>query len=201
MEATHNCKCKQPLEFHASTCDACCEGLCQGHLLTDQHHYQENCKMNKREKPVAFQYKCDRPRCRKTELVACVCCDCKQNFCIPHRHPWDHGCSAFYPITSDINFDVVTTNEVAHSNSSVDIEAINVVEHVQTVSTLSLQASSQLDGIIIEKEVIDKKDKKVESEKIYPLTLNHQFGHCIVIFAFLLCVGLVGFMFYQIGAH
>ena len=75
-----------------------------------------------------------------------------------------------------------------------------MVEHVQTVFTSSLQASSQFGGILIETEVIENKDK-VESEKSFTLPLNHQFSQCIVIFAFLLCVGLVGFMFYQIGAY
>jgi len=53
-------------------------------------HIEENCRMKNKEK--VFTNKCNKPKCKKKELVACVCSSCKLNFCLTHRHPSDHAC-------------------------------------------------------------------------------------------------------------
>lgn len=30
--------------------------------------------------------------CKQKELIPVLCCDCKKNFCLRHRHPADHQC-------------------------------------------------------------------------------------------------------------
>jgi len=53
-------------------------------------HIEENCQMKKKDK--VFTNKCNKPKCKKKELVACICDKCHLNFCLTHRHTADHEC-------------------------------------------------------------------------------------------------------------
>lgn len=53
-------------------------------------HIEENCQSKKKEK--VFTNKCNKPKCKKKELVPCICNTCRLNFCLTHRHPADHDC-------------------------------------------------------------------------------------------------------------
>jgi len=53
-------------------------------------HIEENCQSKKKEK--VFTNKCNKPKCKKKELVPCICDSCHLNFCLTHRHTSDHDC-------------------------------------------------------------------------------------------------------------
>jgi hypothetical protein len=53
-------------------------------------HIEENCQSKKKEK--VFTNKCNKPKCKKKELVPCICDSCHLNFCLTHRHTADHDC-------------------------------------------------------------------------------------------------------------
>lgn len=53
-------------------------------------HIEENCQMKKKDK--VFTNKCNKPKCKKKELVPCICDNCHLNFCLTHRHTADHDC-------------------------------------------------------------------------------------------------------------
>merc|ERR1711976_806123 len=53
-------------------------------------HIENNCKVRSKEK--VFSSKCNKSKCKKKELVPCICDTCKLNFCLTHRHPADHDC-------------------------------------------------------------------------------------------------------------
>jgi len=53
-------------------------------------HIEENCLKKKKEK--VFTNRCNKPKCKKKELVPCICDSCKLNFCLTHRHTADHDC-------------------------------------------------------------------------------------------------------------
>ena len=58
--------------------------------LAVSQHIENNCQT--RAKARVFTNKCHKDRCKKKELVACICDVCKLNFCLAHRHPADHSC-------------------------------------------------------------------------------------------------------------
>ena len=45
-----------------------------------------------RKKEKVFSNRCNKPKCKKKELVPLICDTCKLNFCLTHRHPADHDC-------------------------------------------------------------------------------------------------------------
>merc|ERR1711887_81785 len=58
-------------------------------------HIEENCQSKKKEK--VFTNKCNKPKCKKKELVPCICDSCHLNFCLTHRHKLDHDCKGPQP--------------------------------------------------------------------------------------------------------
>merc|ERR1712228_263564 len=48
--------------------------------------------MGSKKKEKVFTNKCNKPKCKKKELVPCICNTCRLNFCLTHRHPADHDC-------------------------------------------------------------------------------------------------------------
>ena len=59
--------------------------------LAVSQHIENNCTT--RNKGKVFNNACNKHKCKKKELVACICDSCKLNFCLTHRHPADHGCT------------------------------------------------------------------------------------------------------------
>lgn len=53
-------------------------------------HIEQNCQNKKKEK--VFTNKCNKPKCKKKELIPCICDRCHLNFCLTHRHTADHDC-------------------------------------------------------------------------------------------------------------
>eukprot|EP00092_Neocalanus_flemingeri_P027087 GFUD01029373.1.p1 GENE.GFUD01029373.1~~GFUD01029373.1.p1 ORF type:complete len:285 (+),score=84.37 GFUD01029373.1:343-1197(+) len=53
-------------------------------------HIEQNCQKKSKEK--VFNNKCNKPKCKKKELIACICNGCHLNFCLTHRHTADHDC-------------------------------------------------------------------------------------------------------------
>jgi len=58
-------------------------------------HIEENCQSKKKEK--VFTNKCNKLKCKKKELVPCICDSCHLNFCLTHRHRLDHDCKGPQP--------------------------------------------------------------------------------------------------------
>uniref|UniRef100_T1J3X9 RNA helicase n=1 Tax=Strigamia maritima TaxID=126957 RepID=T1J3X9_STRMM len=49
-------------------------------------HMDSDCRSNPQKK------KCSATGCKKKELIPLKCDNCKQNYCLKHRHPHDHNC-------------------------------------------------------------------------------------------------------------
>ncbi|XP_005397860.1 PREDICTED: AN1-type zinc finger protein 2A [Chinchilla lanigera] len=47
-----------------------------------------------KKKEKVFTYRCSKDGCRKKEMLQLACVQCRDNFCIQHRHPLDHSCRA-----------------------------------------------------------------------------------------------------------
>lgn len=58
--------------------------------LAVSEHIENNCEV--RSKKAVFSNRCNKPKCKKKELVPIVCDTCRLNFCLTHRHPTDHDC-------------------------------------------------------------------------------------------------------------
>lgn len=58
-------------------------------------HIDRDCRSDPaQQKRKIFTNKCERPGCRQREMMKLTCERCGRNFCIKHRHPLDHDCSA-----------------------------------------------------------------------------------------------------------
>jgi len=53
-------------------------------------HIEADCQTSTKQK--VFTNRCNKPKCKKKELVPVVCDSCRLNFCLTHRHPTDHDC-------------------------------------------------------------------------------------------------------------
>ncbi|XP_058389029.1 AN1-type zinc finger protein 2B isoform X3 [Diceros bicornis minor] len=57
-------------------------------------HIDRDCRSDPaQQKRKIFTNKCERPGCRRREMMKLTCERCGRNFCIKHRHPLDHDCS------------------------------------------------------------------------------------------------------------
>jgi len=53
-------------------------------------HIDQACQIKKKDK--VFTNRCNKPKCKKKELIKVTCNICNLNFCLTHRHPNDHEC-------------------------------------------------------------------------------------------------------------
>lgn len=51
-------------------------------------------------KPAVFTHRCNYGKCKKKELVQCVCKECGLNHCIKHRQPDAHRCGKVQPAST-----------------------------------------------------------------------------------------------------
>merc|ERR1712107_726566 len=70
------------------------------------NHIENNCQVRRKEK--VFSNRCNKPKCKKKELVPCICDICKLNFCLTHRHPADHDCKG--PLIVLVNLKLPTSS-------------------------------------------------------------------------------------------
>ena len=57
-----------------------------------ERHIASGCA--KPQTAKVFTNRCNHPKCKKKELVQCICKGCGLNHCIKHRQPSDHNCSS-----------------------------------------------------------------------------------------------------------
>ncbi|XP_066199265.1 AN1-type zinc finger protein 2A [Saccopteryx leptura] len=55
-------------------------------------HIDRDCKYSPGKKEKIFTYRCSKEGCKKREMLPVACDQCRDNFCIRHRHPLDHRC-------------------------------------------------------------------------------------------------------------
>ncbi|XP_039267223.2 AN1-type zinc finger protein 2A-like [Styela clava] len=59
-------------------------------------HIDRDCQSDPAKKHrQAYSNRCSAPKCKQKELIPVVCPDCRQNFCLRHRHTQDHDCKGF----------------------------------------------------------------------------------------------------------
>ena len=63
--------------------------------VTMEQHIAGGCP--KPVKPAVFTHRCNYGKCKKKELVQCVCKGCGLNHCIKHRQPGAHRCGEVKP--------------------------------------------------------------------------------------------------------
>lgn len=90
----HNCSSKYKKDVQVPVCPLCNAPVpvARGTVpdLAVSAHIDQDCKQKKKEK--VFTNKCNKPKCKKKELVKITCDSCKLTFCLTHRHPTDHNC-------------------------------------------------------------------------------------------------------------
>ncbi|XP_075009137.1 AN1-type zinc finger protein 2B isoform X2 [Calonectris borealis] len=58
-------------------------------------HIDRDCKSDPAQrKRKIFTNKCLKPGCKQKEMMKVICDQCHKNYCLKHRHPLDHDCSA-----------------------------------------------------------------------------------------------------------
>lgn len=79
-------------------------------------HIEQNCQSKKKEK--VFTNKCNKPKCKKKELIPCICNGCHLNFCLTHRHTADHDCQGPQKSSKPTNKAAAAAASRAASSSS-----------------------------------------------------------------------------------
>merc|ERR1712170_327279 len=90
----HNCSSSYKKNIQVPVCPLCNQPIPvsrdQVPDIAVSAHIENNCQIRKKEK--VFSNRCNKPKCKKKELVPLICDTCKLNFCLTHRHPADHDC-------------------------------------------------------------------------------------------------------------
>jgi len=90
----HSCSSSYKKNIQVPVCPLCSQPIpvSRGAVpdLVVSAHIENNCEVRSKEK--VFSNKCNKAKCKKKELVPCVCATCRLNFCLTHRHPSDHDC-------------------------------------------------------------------------------------------------------------
>lgn len=91
---THSCAGLYKKNIQVPVCPLCSQPIPVSRGSVPDHavsqHIENNCETRKKAK--VFSNKCNKAKCKKKELVPCICDGCKLNFCLTHRHPADHSC-------------------------------------------------------------------------------------------------------------
>jgi len=95
MYDDHNCDSKYKKDVQVPVCPLCNAPVpIQRGAVPDlavSNHIDQACKESQKEK--VYTNRCNKPKCKKKELIKCICDSCHLNFCLAHRHPTDHQCS------------------------------------------------------------------------------------------------------------
>jgi predicted nucleic acid binding AN1-type Zn finger protein len=90
----HKCASKYKKDVQVPVCPLCNAPVpfTRGTLpdLAVSAHIDQDCKKKQPEK--VFTNKCSKHKCKKKELIKCICSSCQLNYCLTHRHPNDHSC-------------------------------------------------------------------------------------------------------------
>ncbi|XP_058141672.1 AN1-type zinc finger protein 2A isoform X2 [Dasypus novemcinctus] len=63
-------------------------------------HMDQHCRHSAgRKTGKIFTHRCSKEGCKRKEMLPLACDQCLSNFCIQHRHPLDHSCTAGGPAT------------------------------------------------------------------------------------------------------
>ncbi|CAD5215026.1 unnamed protein product [Bursaphelenchus okinawaensis] len=66
-------------------------------------HIDNDCKSDPAQKKRTYQHRCTKKGCKKREVVQFTCPDCRNNFCVRHRHGDDHDCEGNSDPRSPVN--------------------------------------------------------------------------------------------------
>jgi len=90
----HNCRSSYKKNIQVPVCPLCNQPIpvSRGSVpdMVVSAHIENNCQVRAKDK--VFSNRCNKTKCKKKELVPCICDTCKLNFCLTHRHPADHDC-------------------------------------------------------------------------------------------------------------
>lgn len=90
----HSCRSSYKKNIQVPVCPLCNQPIpvSRGSVpdLVVSDHIENNCQVRAKDK--VFSNRCNKTKCKKKELVPCICHTCKLNFCLTHRHPADHDC-------------------------------------------------------------------------------------------------------------
>jgi len=90
----HNCRSSYKKNIQVPVCPLCNQPIpvSRGSVpdTVVSAHIENNCQVRAKDK--VFSNRCNKTKCKKKELVPCICDTCKLNFCLTHRHPADHDC-------------------------------------------------------------------------------------------------------------
>ncbi len=88
----HCAKCNQ-LDYLPFKCNECNKFYCINHSTVETHGCKIKLKKPKpaqRLKPIK-KYKCSLDKCKTKATCKYTCPDCYKNYCIKHRHHFDHS--------------------------------------------------------------------------------------------------------------
>ncbi|KAK0419235.1 hypothetical protein QR680_014031 [Steinernema hermaphroditum] len=91
----HECESAHLKDIRVPVCPLCSKPVPTGRNenadLKVSEHIDRDCQADPAKK-IAYKNRCSVKGCRKKELIPITCPDCRQNFCITHRHTTDHKC-------------------------------------------------------------------------------------------------------------
>ncbi len=99
MEFESNCQVCHKTDFLPFRCPQCKQSFCPDHRFPDNHSCinipgkTSDATSAIPVEPLPKQ-SCSFNACSQVDILVSTCRDCKQVFCLSHRHPPDHGCSS-----------------------------------------------------------------------------------------------------------
>lgn len=89
----HSCPSAYKKDFQVPVCPLCNTPIATARGvspdITVGQHIDQFCRSDKTK---IYTNRCTYKNCKKKELIPVSCTECKQNFCLRHRHTADHDC-------------------------------------------------------------------------------------------------------------
>ncbi|XP_013776706.1 AN1-type zinc finger protein 2A-like isoform X2 [Limulus polyphemus] len=95
----HNCEKAYQKDVQVPVCPLCNKPVSvkrgEPPDITVGEHIDRDCLSDPAAKRKIYTNRCSLKGCKQKELIPVICSQCKQNFCLKHRHPADHKCEGF----------------------------------------------------------------------------------------------------------
>lgn len=95
---SHSCPQAYLKENQVPICPLCNQPvpLTRGELpdVGVNQHIENDCQDDRALKKRIYKNRCSFTRCKNKELIPITCNQCRKNYCLRHRHPLDHECTA-----------------------------------------------------------------------------------------------------------
>ncbi|CAH1779522.1 unnamed protein product [Owenia fusiformis] len=90
----------QQLDFLPFECNSCHRVFCKFHRSTESHKCSLECAPKPKVEYTGDKgHPCFMPDCTNRELIPVICEQCKNNYCLSHRHQQDHNCDKLEKIS------------------------------------------------------------------------------------------------------